>query len=130
MLNADIALFMFLTIGAIALFSFLAVATWSGTRQKEREAYYKTEMLKKIAEQGGEKNPALEYLREQERIAERKRVAGIKVGGLVNIAVGLAIIALLYGLVPVKAVSLCGLFPLFIGVALLLHVQLSAEKSN
>lgn len=130
MLNADIALFMFLTIGAIALFSFLAVATWSGTRQKEREAYYKTEMLKKIAEQGGEKNPALEYLREQERIAERKRVAGMKVGGLVNIAVGLAIIALLYGLVPVKAVSLCGLFPLFIGVALLLHVQLSAEKSN
>ena len=130
MLNADIALFMFLTIGAIALFSFLAVATWSGTRQKEREAYYKTEMLKKIAEQGGEKNPALEYLREQERIAERKRVAGIKVGGLVNIAVGLAIIALLYGLVPIKAVSLCGLFPLFIGVALLLHVQLSAEKSN
>jgi len=64
-----VAVFIFLAVGAIALFTFLSVATWTGTRFAEREAYYKAEMMKKIAEAGGERNPALEYLREQERLA-------------------------------------------------------------
>ena len=37
-------------VGSIALFSFLAVAAWSDARRKEREAYYTSETLKKIAE--------------------------------------------------------------------------------
>jgi hypothetical protein len=43
--NAGVALFIFLAIGAVALFTFLSVATWAGTRQAEREAYYKAEMI-------------------------------------------------------------------------------------
>ena len=34
-------------VGSIALFSFLAVTTWSEARRKEREAYYRAETLKK-----------------------------------------------------------------------------------
>ena len=49
-MDAGVAVFFFLAIGAIALFTFLSVATWTGTRQNEREAYYKAEMLKKIQE--------------------------------------------------------------------------------
>ena len=41
-------------VGSIALFSFLAVASWSDARRKEREAYYRSETLKKIAESSGE----------------------------------------------------------------------------
>ena len=41
-------------VGSIALFSFLAVTTWSEARRKEREAYYTSETLKKIAESSGE----------------------------------------------------------------------------
>ena len=67
--NPDWPVFLFLAIGAIALFTFLSIATFSGIRQAEREAYYKAETLKKIAESGGERNPAIEYLREKERIA-------------------------------------------------------------
>jgi hypothetical protein len=113
------AMFLFLAVAAIALFGFLSVATWTGTQYAEREAYYKAEMLKKIAEIGGESNPALEYLREQERIAEKKRIAGFKIGGLVNIAVGIGVMILLYGLVRPAPVYLSGVIPLLIGVALL-----------
>jgi hypothetical protein len=120
-MDAGVALFFFLAIGAIALFTFLSVATWAGTRQAERESYYKAEMLKKIAEIGGERNPALEYLREKERISAAKRVGGFRLGGLINIAIGLALLILLHALVPVRGVALVGLIPLFIGVVLVAY---------
>lgn len=119
--NPGVAVFLFLAIGAIALFTFLSVATWTGTRQQEREAYYKAEMMKKIAEVGGERNPALEYLREQERIRMTKQVGGFRLGGLVCIAVGVGLMVLLYALVPVHGVYLSGLIPLLVGVALLVY---------
>ena len=67
-IGPDVAVFFFLAVAAVAVFTFLAIATYSGNRQVERTEYYKAEMMKKIAEMGGERNPALEYLREQERI--------------------------------------------------------------
>jgi hypothetical protein len=66
MWRPEIAVFVFLAIGAISLFSFLAVASWAGSRQAERSEYYKADMMKKIAEVGGDRNPALDYLREPE----------------------------------------------------------------
>jgi hypothetical protein len=114
-----VAVFFFLAIGAVALFTFLSVATWSGTRVAEREAYYKAEMMKKIAEAGGNTNPALEYLREQERIKSARRLGGIKLGGLINVGIGLALMIFLKALLPGKPVYLCGLIELFVGMALL-----------
>lgn len=119
--NPGVAVFFFLAIGAIALFTFLSVATWTGTRQQEREAYYKADMMKKIAEVGGERNPALEYLREQERISMAKQIGGFRLGGLICIAVGIALMILLHALVPVHGVYLSGLIPLLVGVALLVY---------
>ena len=49
----SLPLFLFLSVGSIALFSFVAVAAWSDARRREREAYYKSETLKKIAEAQG-----------------------------------------------------------------------------
>ena len=52
-------------IAAIALFTFLSVAAWTSARRKEREAYYKSEAIKKIAEmQGTTPEPVLQMLRE------------------------------------------------------------------
>ncbi len=120
--NAGVALFAFLAVSSIALFTFVSIATWAGTRQKEREAYYKADMMKRIAETGGERNPALEYLREQERIAAAKRTAGFKLGGIVNVGIGVALMILLRALVTDVPVYLAGLFPLVIGMSLLLYV--------
>jgi hypothetical protein len=126
--EAGIALFLFLAVGAIALFTFLSIATWAGTRQAEREAYYKAEMMKKIAETGGERNQALEYLREQERIKAAKQLAGLKLGGLVNIGVGLGLMIFLKALIHGAPIYLAGTIILFVGVALLIYAFYFAPR--
>lgn len=79
-MNQIFPMFIFLSVGAVALFSFIAVAAWSDARSKEREAYYKSETLKKIAESGTGGTAALEFLREQEKIGERRRLQGLRLG--------------------------------------------------
>ena len=120
-IGADVAVFIFLAIGAIALFTFLSVATYAGTRQAEREAYYKAEMMKKIAETSGEGNPALDYLREQERFKAAKRLGGLKLGGLINTGVGLGLMIFLKALIPDTPIYLCGTIEVFVGLALLIY---------
>ena len=118
-------------VGSIALFSFLGVAAWSDARRKEREAYYKSEALKKIAESSGEgAKSALELLREEERNSVKRRIEGMKIGGLVTAAVGIGLLALLRGLVHDEPVYLVGLIPLLIGVALLIYPFMLAPKEQ
>jgi hypothetical protein len=53
------------SIAAIAFFSFLSVMAWTSSRQREREAFYKSEAIKKLAEmQGVTPEPVLQVLRE------------------------------------------------------------------
>jgi hypothetical protein len=116
-------------IGSIALFSFLAVTTWADARRREREAYYRSETLKKIAESSGEAaRSAMELLREQEKNAVKRRLEGLKLGGLVTAAVGIGVMALLRGLVHDDPAYLAGLIPLLIGLALLLYTFMLAPK--
>jgi hypothetical protein len=122
------AVFFFLAIGAVALFSFLSVATWTGTRAAEREAYYRAEMMKKIAEMGGDSNPALDYLREQARIKAARRNGGLKLGGLINAGIGLGLMIFLKALIPSKPIYLVGTIELFIGLALLAYAFWFAPK--
>ncbi len=116
-------------VGSIALFSFLAIATWSDARRKEREAYYRSETLKKISESSGEAaKSTLELMREQEKNFAKRRLEGLKIGGLVTTAVGIGVMVLLRGLVHDDPVYLAGLIPLLIGVALLAYPFLLAPK--
>lgn len=125
------SVFLFLSIGALALFSFLAVASWSGTRLAERKYYYKSETLKKIAEsQAPGANAALEYLREEERIAARRQREGQKLGGMIAAAVGIALMVFLgaVGDRHDKGAALIGLIPLLIGVVLFVYGAFLAPK--
>jgi hypothetical protein len=116
-------------VGSIALFSFLAVAAWSDARRREREAYYKNETLKKIAESSGEgAKAAIELLREQNRSVTKRRLEGMKLGGLITAAVGIGVMALLHGLANDEPVYLAGLIPLLIGLAMLTYTFLLAPK--
>jgi peptidoglycan/LPS O-acetylase OafA/YrhL len=117
--------------GSIALFSFLAIAYWSAQRRREREAYYKSETLKKIADsQAG--GSAIELLHEQERYDLRRRREGQKLGGLITAAVGVSL------MIVIKATDrgdpdpsyLVGLIPLFIGAALLVYAYFLAPKEE
>jgi len=52
-------------IAAIAAFSAVAIGSWAAERRKEREAFYRNEAIKKIAEmQGNTPEPVLQVLRE------------------------------------------------------------------
>jgi hypothetical protein len=116
-------------VGSIAVFSFLSVAVWSDARRKEREEYYKSETLKKIAESSGEgAQAAIELLREQNRTVTKRRLEGMKLGGLITAVVGVGVMALLRGLVNDEPVYLAGLIPLLIGLALLAYTFLLAPK--
>ena len=118
-------------VGSIALFSFLGVASWSEARRKEREAYYKSETLKKIAESSGEgAKSALELIREQEKNSVKRRLEGLKIGGLVTLAVGIGLMMLLRGLVRDEPVYLVGLMVLLIGAALLVYPFFLAPKGQ
>jgi hypothetical protein len=120
------AFWIFLSCGAIGLFSFLAVAAWADARRREREAFYKGEALRKIAEtQGGE--AALAVIREDKAASRRKQVEGIRLGGMINIGVGLGLMIMIFELDPHDKGFLVGIIPLFIGIALMLHAYLAKE---
>jgi hypothetical protein len=117
--NVGVALFGFLAVGSVALFSMIAVASWASARQKERETYYKTDMIKKVAEsQGPGAASALELLREEARITTIRTKQGLKIGGLVMGAIGIGLLVFLHALVTDEPVYLCGFLVFLIGAAL------------
>jgi hypothetical protein len=110
-------------IGTISVCTFISIAVWTGTRVQEREAYYKSEVLKRIAEaQGTGAEAALEAMREEERAIARRAAQSLRqgtmLGGLVLMASGVSLIVFLCALIPRSPVFLCGLIPLLIGLAL------------
>jgi hypothetical protein len=112
---------MFLSIGAVALFVvFIPTVTWLDSRRKEREAFYKAETLRRITEASGEgAKAAVELIREEGRIKRRMKGEGLKLGGLICVAVGAAtVIFLRFQGGP----YLAGLIPGFVGVAILVYV--------
>lgn len=117
-------LWIFLAVGAVALFGiFLPITTWIESRRKEREAFYKAETFRRVAEAPGDGgNTALQLLREQERIKRIKAREGLKIGGLINVGVGLGLVIFLRALIGTQPVYLCGLIPAFIGVAMIVYV--------
>jgi hypothetical protein len=109
-------------VAIVSVFTFVSFAVWFGTRQKEREAFYKAETLRRITESSGEgAKAAMDLLKEEERLKRIKAREGLKIGGLVNLGVGVGLVIFLWALVGPK-LALCGLIPGFVGVALLIYV--------
>ena len=129
-------LFLFLSVLMVSVFSFVSIAVWSEARRKEREAYYKAESLRRVAEMPGDgAKYVIEMMKEDERIRqaqqfanEMKKGEGMKIGGLVNIGVGVALFCLIYFTSAQKGAAFVGLFPGLIGVALLVYALFLAPK--
>ncbi len=114
-------------ISVVAVFTFVAIAAYSGDRRKEREALYQLEFRKKLIEQGGASAGQVTELLQQEEMAElRRRREGLKVGGFVVTAVGLGLI---FGLQWIgEGIWMIGFIPFFIGLALLVYALFFAPR--
>ncbi|MDR3774047.1 MAG: DUF6249 domain-containing protein [Terracidiphilus sp.] len=120
-------LFLFPLAIIAVVFTFTAVVHGVDSSRKEREAFYRAETLKRLAEAPGEgAKTAIELMREDERIKRVKAREGMKIGGLLNIGVGVGLVIFLHALVRDEPVYLCGLIPGLIGVALLSYVYFLA----
>ncbi|MGA2170706.1 MAG: DUF6249 domain-containing protein [Terracidiphilus sp.] len=120
-------LWMFLSVGAVALFVvFIPTVHFIDSRRKEREAFYKSETIRRVAEASGDGAKAtVELLREQNRIGLIKTREGLKIGGVINLGVGIGLVIFLRALVG-SDVALCGLIPGLIGVGMLVYVYVLA----
>jgi len=121
----------FLSIGAVALFAvFIPLVTYIDARTKEREAFYKADTFRRLAESSGEGvKAAMELMREEERQKQLKRTEGMKIGGIINLGVGIGLVIFLRSLLGGANASpwLCGLIPGMIGVAMLVYVYVLAR---
>ena len=121
-------LWLFLSIGAVSLFVvFIPTVHYLDTRRKEREAFYKAETLRRVTESSGEgAKVALEMMREEAHRDRIRKREGLKIGGLVNVAVGAGTIIFLRVMMGPNSAYLAGLIPGFIGVAMLIYVYFMA----
>ena len=119
-------LFLFLSVLMISIFTFVSIAVWSESRRKEREAYYKAESMRRLAEMPGDgARQVIEAMREEERIKnsfayveEVKRREGLKIGGMVTIGVGIGLGLFMH---EVGGPVMVGAIPGMVGVALLVY---------
>jgi hypothetical protein len=117
-------------VAIVSVFTMIIFSVWFGTRQKEREAFYKAETLRRITESSGEgAKAAMDLLKEEERLKRIKAREGLKIGGLVCVAAGIGLTILLLTLEGVHRGSpyMVGLIPGLIGVALLIYVFYMAK---
>jgi hypothetical protein len=122
-----IGLWLFLSVASVAMFVvFIPMMAWIGSRQKEREAFYKAETIRRVAEAPGDGAKAtIELLREQNRMTLIKIRESLKISGVICLGVGIGLIGFLVPMVG-STVALCGLIPGFIGLAMLVYVYLLA----
>jgi hypothetical protein len=112
------------------LFSFMSVLVWAHQRRREREAYYRSETLRRFLETG---NPAkglmLQALQEDERYVARRRVEGCKLAGVTTLAAGIGMMMFIRA-VDARSVEpsyLVGLIPVSVGLGLLLYAYVLAR---
>jgi Domain of unknown function (DUF6249) len=123
----DMGRWLFLSVGAVSIFVvFIPLVAWIGSRQKEREAFYKAETIRRISEASSDGAKAtIDLLREQNRMTLVKMREALKISGVICVGVGIGLIAFLVRLVG-SEVALCGLIPGFIGLAMLVYVYFLA----
>lgn len=130
LLSQGMGLWLFLSVGAVALFVvFIPLVTFIDNRRKEREAFYKADTMRRLAEASGEgAKAAIQMMREEERLKRIKTLEGMKIGGLINLGVGAGLMIFLRVMLGGGTGSpyLCGLIPGFIGLAMLAYAMFLA----
>jgi hypothetical protein len=122
------AVFLFPLVIIVTVFAFTGVMHWVDSQRKEREAYYRADTLKRMSEAPGDgAKAAFELLREQDRLNRINKREGMKIGGLVTVAVGASLCIFLSRVGGNPSPWPVGLIPGSVGVALLVYVYFLAD---
>lgn len=126
--SADAGRWAFLSIGAVCLFAiFLPINEWLENRRKEREAFYRADTLRRLAEASGESaRAALEVLRVDERRRVVAKREGIKLGGLILMGIGVGLTLMFLSIGGKDIPYLVGAIPGMMGLAMLAYVYFLA----
>ena len=114
-------------IAAIGLFTFLCLAVVVRARTRERIAFYRSEERKRMIESSGVGGAALtDFLLQEEEITQRRRREGLKLGGLITTAVGVAMFVAFFSID--EEARMAGIIPLLIGAVILFYAYFMAPK--
>jgi uncharacterized membrane protein YeaQ/YmgE (transglycosylase-associated protein family) len=117
----DLAAVMIPVVGSVVFFAFLSVVGWAQQKRREREAFYRHEVLKKLIEQGGAGGQQVsEMMRKEVELRGRQRKEARILSGLITAVIGVSLMILLYVLVPGQGVWTTGLIPFSVGTVILL----------
>jgi hypothetical protein len=124
--------FLFLSVIVISISSFATIAFWSHARRREREAFYKSESIRRLQDIQTPNSMDLPgMVREENRYQSRRSRDRSRLAGLVTAGVGAGLMIFLYAMLRTETtepVYLVALIPVFIGGSLLLHSYLIETK--
>jgi hypothetical protein len=107
----------------IAIFVFLAVAVWRDRRAKEHEVTERHATYRKVIESGSA-DRVIELMEHDRRHGLQKQARDKQLGGMIVTAIGVIAIVVLYLMEPDgEPVFLLGVFPMTIGLLLLVHAR-------
>ena len=111
----------------IAGIVWLGFIIWAAEKRKEREAFYRSELFKKIIDiPSGSTESVMEMLRHEERAAKIRGREGLKLAGVIIIAAGIGLTVLLAMLEHHEHIWAVGLLTTLVGAALFVYVHFMA----
>lgn len=107
-----------------SVFAFLSIYFWALQKRREREAYYRYELARQLIERMEQPDASrfLDWLKEEERIEDRRRRQGVLLGGLVLLSTGIGLLTML-GDEPSEWAGF-GWIPLAIGLAMFVYLAI------
>ena len=130
MYSRDIVGIVITSVIMICIFTFVSVKVWADERRKEREALYRSEVFKKLADSTGtQTQQVLDMMREQDRNEERRSREGGRLAGMILTGSGIGLSVMFAMLSPGNTWTL-GLPPLLIGLALLIYNYVLAPRTR
>lgn len=133
MTSDQIAVSLGLLLGIVAVigtFAFVSVVVFSENRRKEREAFYRTEVHKKLVEQEGGKTDQLRALLHVEEVTRARQIReALRIAGLATGAAGIGMVILGAG-GGEWALWKIGYVPAAVGLAMLVYGLLPSSVAR
>jgi len=100
-----------------------------GEYRRDRRLHYREEMIKKLSVlPGATAESVLAYVREEEKKVDLRRREGLRLGGMITSAAGIALMVSLYYVIPDMPVYLVGLLPTLVGLALISFAEIGKGR--